>query len=397
MKKKILFVSNHLGAGGIEKSLLSLLKNIDYEKYEVHLLLFENEGVFLNEIPPHVKLLTPLLPNSVISLTKKDLIFNKCRLAIIRVARLTGAILGRLFPNFKWKIYWTFFKKVLFHANERYDVAISYADVFCNYFVIDKVKANNKILYNHFNYEAGFKTGIFQPNMDYYYFKTAHNIVTVGKESYNSLCRTFPDISEKIHIIENIISPSEIQRKSLEEGYTDDFKGTRIATVSRLAPEKGILLAVNACELLIRQGYNIRWYIVGDGHIRTEIEREISHRGLEDYFILLGTKVNPYPFMLNCDVYVQPSLTESNGMTVTEAKILYRPIVVTDIPAFKEQITNRETGIVVSINAGDIAEGVKKLLESKELRDRLSQSLKHEDLDNSNQVNKLYRLMDNRR
>ena len=98
--------------------------------------------------------------------------------------------------------------------------------------------------------------------------------------------------------------------------------------------------------------------------------------------------------MKNCDIYVQPSRYEGYVTTVTEAKCFNRPIVATNIEGIKEQIINDETGILVECNVDDLYKGIKKLLDNKELRDKLSVNLSKENIDTRSEINKLYKLID---
>jgi glycosyltransferase involved in cell wall biosynthesis len=160
-----------------------------------------------------------------------------------------------------------------------------------------------------------------------------------------------------------------------EAGYSDEFKGIRIATVARLGEEKGVWIALEACSELVRQGYDICWYLIGNGPLREKLETKIRELGLDKHFILLGEKLNPYPFMKGCDIYVQPSKTEAHCVAVEEAKLLYRPIVVTDIPSFRKQINDGETGIIVPMNGEGLAYGIRRLVTSIDLRKRLTNNL----------------------
>ena len=98
--------------------------------------------------------------------------------------------------------------------------------------------------------------------------------------------------------------------------------------------------------------------------------------------------------MKNCDIYVQPSRYEGYVTTITEAKCFNRPIVGTNIEGIKEQIINDETGILVDCDVDDLYKGIKKLLDNKELRDKLSINLSKENIDTRSEINKLYKLID---
>ncbi|MCW5198038.1 glycosyltransferase [Clostridium perfringens] len=110
--------------------------------------------------------------------------------------------------------------------------------------------------------------------------------------------------------------------------------------------------------------------------------------------MLLGSKSNPYPYIKSCDIYVQPSIWEGFGITVSEAKILNKPIVVSDIPEFIEQIENNKTGLVYS-DINDMINKIKKLILSNELRKGFSNNLKNEDMNNNYELEKFEKILVN--
>lgn len=376
MKKKLLFVTLYLHTGGVEKSLISLLSSLDYSKYEVDLLLFDHSGVLFKSVPEPVNILPPLfetyttnLRSAIPQLIKKGkgrLLIGKC-LAPIAASFSKGVGTGA-----RWAVY----RKILPSLLKKYDVAISYLDFFSNYYVAEKVKADKKILYNHMDYSSD--VGWQVPRLDRQTFEKSDYVVTVAETSKESLVEAFPELKDKVRVIHNSVSPSLIKEMANEFNPFNSLQEINIVTVARLVKEKGVFLALEACKQLVDQGYSFKWTIVGGGRLYEQLLTQAEKLGLIDAFILVGEKENPYPYMANCDIYVQPSLTEAHCVAVEEAIALCKPIIVTNIGSFREQITEK-MGLRVEANSEELAQGIKKLIEDTNLRGAFRHYLKNEE------------------
>ncbi|SDM77925.1 glycosyltransferase [Bacillus sp. OK048] len=397
MKKKLLFITQYLQTGGVEKSLLTLLTELDYEKYEVDLLLFDHSGVLYNEVPKEVKILPPLFETFSTPLAEAiPKLLKKGRFRIL-TGKLLAGLLGRMSKGMGTGIRWSIYRHSLSKTKQHYDVAISYLDFFCNYYVIEKVSAKKKIIYNHMDYEFSQKYGWPCPKLDRRSFSKSDFIVTVAESSRLSLESYYPEFSNKIHVIHNRIQPKAVRVLSKKTPERIKFKQDmtfKIVTVARLVEEKGVLLALQACKILVEKGYDIIWYLIGNGPLVKELEKEVKVLGIEKNFILLGEQSNPYPFMGICDVYVQPSKTEAHCVAVEEAIALYRPVIVTDIPSFQNQIENGKTGIIVKANPEGIASGVERLFNFNDLRKEISNNLLNLEDRNKEGLIKFYQLID---
>lgn len=370
-----MFVTQYLHTGGAEKSLLTLLSELDYEKYEVDLLLFDHSGALFEQVPPTVNILPPLFDTFTVPLSKAvPILLRKGRFRLL-AGRILASALAALSEGKGVGVRWAIYRHALRSLSGQYDAAISYLDFHCNYYVAEKVNARKKILYNHMDYGYSEQQGWPCPRMERKSFAKCDYIVTVADSAKLSLESYFPEYASKMRVIRNRVSVDAIRRLANEkvEGYR--FLGITLTTVARLGDEKGVMLALEACALLVSKGANIRWQIVGDGTLRSELMMRAKELQVEDRFLLLGEQANPYPYMNGCDIYIQPSKTEAHCIAVEEALALCRPLVVTDIPSFRHQIIDGETGIIVPVSAEGIAEGVMRLIASKELREGITKRI----------------------
>ncbi|MBU7593516.1 glycosyltransferase [Metabacillus halosaccharovorans] len=392
MKKNILFTINNLNCGGAEKALISLLETIDYSMYNVDLFLFKHEGLFFNKIPKQVNLLEEPYEYQYFDMSIKTAIKDSIKKGRLDIAfsRVCAGYIFNVETNRARceQRVWKYISKSLKNISKRYDVAIGYLEKNPVYFCIDKVNANKKIGFIHTEYD---KLEM-DSEIDLYYFDKLDNIVTVSEECSNVLKQKFPLYKQKVEVMYNIVSPSVVHNMSLE---TIDFshKGIKLVSVGRLNHYKGFEMAIEACKSLIESGYDVKWYVIGEGEERVKLERMIKEKDLQEIFILLGMKENPYPYIREADIYVQPSRFEGKSIAIDEAKILHKPIVVTNFSTATDQIQSEENGLIVDMDAQSIFEGIKRLIDDIELRKNLIESLSNESLGTETEIQKLYELM----
>jgi glycosyltransferase involved in cell wall biosynthesis len=389
MKKKLLFVMNSLHCGGAEQSLISLLQTIDYSKHEVDLFLFKHEGVFLKKLPREVNVLDAPAFYPYFDMSIKTAVVDcvKQRRFRLAAARIGAGYVFRTEKNVakSEQRAWRYLEKSLINLDKEYDAAIGYLEKTPIYFVIDKVKARTKIGFIHTDYD---KLGM-DPAIDEHFFDKLNVIVTVSEECVRLLKMRFPRFEHKIQLMHNIVSPAAIVDMSIDKLELPQAE-IIIASVGRLIYQKGFDMAVEACEKLVQAGYPIKWYIIGEGEERAKLEQLIKARSLERTLILTGMQENPYPYIKQCDLYVQTSIYEGRCLTITEAKILMKPIVSTNFTVIYDQIKHEENGLIVNQDADSIYEGIKRLLDDEPLRNYFMKNLKEETLGTEYEIHKLY-------
>ena len=348
-----------LTCGGAEKSLISLLPLLDYGKVDVDLMLVKRGGVFESYVPESVNIVTLSQPSG--------LLFMLGRLSYslkIRLYKLLGKK-EHLAETF-WKcIGWTLNPMI---QKYQYDYAFAYQQGFPTYYVANKVSAKKKYSWvNADIMKAGYNVE-FNAGM---YDKYDKVVGVSDAESSDLFSQGYVRDKSKIVTIYDILNPTLIREMSKKPGFTVPFDGIRLVTTGRMTYAKGYDLAVKAADELRKRGYKFRWSFVGDGDKRSEIEKMIEERHLEDYVELLGEKPNPYPYMAAADIYVQTSVFEGFGLTVTEARILGKAEVCTNFPCAYNQITDGENGLICEMTPEDIANKIEMLIVDKELKAKL--------------------------
>jgi glycosyltransferase involved in cell wall biosynthesis len=365
VKKRILIMTTAMQVdGGVENSFLRMLSVIDTDKYDIT-VYHESQGQDVSD----------LLPSGI-----------KSYVIPITCSKMFDYVDGFLLED-----------KILLEAppiQEEYDCAIAFflgMNGFMHYYVAEKVKAKVKV--------AWLRSQI-SKTVDYFPLRKCYqkydHIFGVAQYCVDEFVELFPEFAQKASVFRNIISTDMIKARSLQgTGFPDCFGGLRILTVGRLNYQKGYDLAVPLLARLIKEGYIIKWYAVGDGDQRCDIEKLIKQYGVEDKFILLGATSNPHVYMDQCDLYVQPSRFEGYCGATNEARILNKPVITTDVSGAREQFIDGETGIIVDFDEEQLYKAVKRLLDDKGLRDRLTDSLSKQKIDTTNEIQKLYDVINN--
>lgn len=395
MKKSILFVIDSLHCAGAEKSLTTLLSLLDYSKYEVDLQLFGYGGALEELLPKEVNLLKPLKYTSFCDLSIKSAIGYSIKhfdyKMLLSRLKFTLAIRKEKYSNAqKARVFWEKVSNVVEKNEKEYDIAISYAQGVPTFYVADKIKAKKKYAWVNVSYRLKYEDKRFQEK----YYDKYDNIVAVSDSAKDIFLETFLKYIDKVKIIYDINDGNFISKMADSgQSYDDNFEGLRILTVGRLANQKGYDIALEACKMLKEIGINFRWYSLGIGPLKDEIEKYISDNNLGDNFKLLGVKANPYPYIKNCDIYVQTSKFEGFGLAIAEARMLNKPVVTTRFDAVYNQMIDRKNGLVVDMNAEGVAKGILELINDKGLNDDIVNYLKSEKKGNIEELDKFYDLI----
>lgn len=312
--KSVLISSFDMEIGGVERSLISLLNNFDYENYCVDLMLYRHQGDFMNLISNKTHLLNEVAQYTTFRKSIFEVLKSKqYSIAMSRMlSKITAQILGKIKrieePGYyQMQLMWRYAGLFLPKIEKEYAIAISY--LWPHNFVAEKVKAKKKLAWIHTDYsviEVDIKSDIkIWNNFDY--------IIAVSEACKQSFLKKYKELEHKVLVIENITSPNLIRTMATEKIDNPMFfdKRFKIVTVARLSHAKGIDQAIEALKILKEKGYsNIAWYVVGYGGDESKLINLVKENNLDKEFIFIGKQTNPYPFMMNADLYIQPSRYE---------------------------------------------------------------------------------------
>ena len=368
MKKKIIFVTKALWIGGIESALVNLLNHLDYDRYDVTLLVTRAELNLLEQISHNCRI--------VIADREKTYSFSDAyrfaRLYHLTEPAQNPSLLHKMLmwatPLVKWfenrqyiRYIRTQMKKQQFDTC--FDTCIIYSDVMAET-AIRAIDAKHYLMYYH----HGAMRRVYHDKIGY---EKCDKIIAVSENLARELRKFVPSAAEKVISIHNLTDVEGIRAKA-EQTSAENFDPQKfhIVSLGRAAHEKGMDLAVQACAKLVTNGFqNICWWIVGDGPALGEIRSLVAELGMKPYIRQIGMVKNPYPYIRQADLYVQPSRVESFGLTILEALILNKTVIATNTLGARELLTDRMNGILCDINADSLAETVMKFLKN-DVRDR---------------------------
>lgn len=401
-KTKLLIVSHDMNIGGVERSLISLLEALDYNRYDVDLFLYSHTGDFLPMLPPQVRLLPENKKYKAVSGPLKE---------ALRGGRFRIAF-GKLQARFRFQRAWKQGRIPLggdagFYSVQclrectsgalpeipgEYDAAISF--VWPHHCVADRVHAKRKLAWIHTDYSGTY----LDYKRDERVWSRFDRIVAVSEECRKSFAGLYPHLADRLCVVENLLDPGFVRRQSELQDVSRELPReegvTNIVSVGRLSYPKGFDEAIRACRLLLDRGYRIRWYVVGYGEKEKSLRALIEEHRVEGTFFLLGKKLNPYPYMKACDIYAQPSRYEGKAVTVREAQILARPVLITNFGTAGSQVENGADGYITPLGPEGIADGVAYLIDHPEVCRSLSECAAGRDYGNRDEIKKLYAYLD---
>jgi len=351
-KIKLLFLTDKLEGGGLERAVVNLINYINRNKFDISLGVMEKKGFFLNKVIAGVKI-TPIIKNA--SLIDKGF--------ITRAHRYLHAAYG---------VY-----KIV--NSKKPDIVISTLNFVGPLAVFVKLFERKTIvlLWLHDYPIKTSKQGILTEIIMNLTFKFADKIICCSKGVRIALNDNFNISLDKTITIYNIIEIDKINRLKNEEIYDDWFKrcDLKIISVGHFESGKGFDYLIKAFKLVIEKGINANLIILGEGTERNIFENLTKNLGLENYVIMPGFKENPYKYMKNSDVFVLSSISEAFPYVLLEAMICGVPIITTEYPSFKDIITNNINGISVPIkDEKTLANAVAELLKNKEMAKRLTEN-----------------------
>lgn len=405
MNKRIFISMHYMEIGGAEMALIGMLQALDYTKYDVDLFLHAHRGEMMQFIPKDVNLLPEIKEYAHIECPMKQAMLDGC----------WGVLYGRLKAKWLTKRYLR--KKDVtesaaglqyvadcvspflpsLHKYGEYDLAISFLQP--HNYVVEKVRAKKKICWIHTDYTR-IDINVEQelPVWDAY-----DHIISISPDVTKTFLQIFPSLSNKIVGMENILSPEFVRKRSSELDVSAEMARSNntinFLSVGRFCEAKNydnvpkICKKINTKLSTLNSKLSIRWFLIGFGGDEELIRRKIEEAGMQDYVIILGKKSNPYPYIKACDIYVQPSRYEGKSVTVREAQMLCKPVVVTNYPTAKSQIQDGIDGKIVPMDNEGCAQGLAEFIQNTEMQKQITDYLEEHDYGNEAEVGKLYEII----
>lgn len=375
--KRVLIFSHALEIGGAERALLGLLQSFDYEQYKVDLFLMRHEGELMKYIPEEVQLL-PEIPEYTCLAVPITEVLKKRKISV-----LYGRIRGKkkaaeyvkkhnlkqdngVALEYSHKYTCPYMPAI---SDIEYDLAISFLTP--HYFVAQKVQAKKKLAWIHTDYSFLDIDIDSEKKM----WSAYDSIVSIADACTEGFCNKFPDLREKITRIDNIIPADFIRAQAEIFEVADEMPrdgSVRILSVGRFCNQKNFDNVPDICRRLVRNGLNVKWYLIGFGPDEELIRSRIKEANVDDRVIILGKKDNPYPYMKECDCYIQPSRYEGNCVCVHEAQILGKPVIITNYATAESQLENGVDGFIIPLENNECAQQITNLLNNSVQMQRIS-------------------------
>ena len=385
---------HYLELGGAEMSLIGLLNALDPAKVDVDLFIYCHRGPLMKFIPKWVNLLPENTAYAVI----------ESPIAVALKRGHLGVVAGRLMAKLKCQQFRRHYPAkgddaaIMQYVGDyvtpwlprinpdvEYDLCISYLTP--HNIGRDKVRAKKRLAWIHTDYS----TVDIDVVRELPVWGAYDHIASISHDVTSSFLNAFPSLSDRIIEIENILSADFVHSRA--ERSVELPETVRLLSIGRFCTAKNYDNVPDICRRLRLQGVDAKWYIIGFGGSEELIRQRIAEAGMEEHVILLGKKDNPYPYIKACDIYVQPSRYEGKSITVREAQILCKPVVVTNYPTASSQIKNGVDGVIVPLDNEGCARGLADFIADTALQQRIVDYLRIHDYANTSEVEKIYSLL----
>lgn len=398
--KKILFVANDLEIGGAERALISLLNTIDNKNFKIDLFLLKHKGDFMNMIPKKINLLPQIDEFATLGVPITDVLKKR------KFKHVYGRLIGKI-KAWKFKkdnnisgvngvdieYSYKYTKKYMpMISNDKYDLVVGFSTPF--YFVDEKTIGEKKIAWLHTDYSS--IPGDTESELKAW--SIYDNIVSISDKVSESFIKKYPTLKEKIVLIENIISPKFIINQADLLDVSNEIKiddnTINLLSIGRFSTVKNFTSIPYICKKILDSGIYIKWYIIGYGEEEDMIKSEIKKLNMQNNVIILGKKNNPYPYIKQCDIYVQPSKFEGKSVSIIEAKVLGKPVIITNFPTANDQLINNYDGLIVPMDNDGCSEKMIEFIRDKQKVNSIANNCKNTNYGNKEEVEKIYKLMD---
>ncbi|MGZ5209514.1 MAG: glycosyltransferase [Kaistella sp.] len=381
VKKKILVRIGSLRHGGAEKVLVTFLKNLPPDKYEIDLLLNLYSGKYLAEVPKWINMLY---------LNRGEMITtNRIQDIPIKAYRLVYQSLLKKFPEI-------LYSKIL--KGKKYDIEFAAIHGMRDEILSSPIKSSKKIIWIHNDLKkTAFKNYTDEELRKFFGFDKIMVISEKIQLDFENLVQN-PSEKDKIVRIYNPIDTEEISVKSNAPISNYEFSKTMktFVSVGTVFPQKGFDRLLKVHQRLLEEGLAHKILIIGNGYDFEKIQKLKTELGVDETVTMLGFKNNPYPYFKKADFYILSSRYEGFPTVLFEAISLKKKIIATDVSGVKEMLENGKLGLIVENSEEGIYAGMKKALTNPEIFDGYAEELQSYTMpfNLENSVNSIIRILD---
>ena len=395
-----MLTTHTLNIGGVERSFISLLENLDYSKYEVDVFLYEHYGELFHLLPKEVQLLPEnlnyaLLLKPIREAVKKGY-WNVVLVKLL--AKIKTIIKSRFLSRSSTKsdslahvylceIASYFLPKI---TSSKYDAVLAFLHP--NFFESTKVSAEKYIAWVHTDYTFLNIDRKVELNM----WSKFDYIVGVSEASIKGFSDVFPELNEKLNVVENVLSVNFVKEQSLLLDVTLEMKEKELKflSIGRFSYPKNFENIPVIAKKIQDLGLDFKWYIIGYGVEELKIRNAISQNAMDEVVQLFGKKENPYPYIKACDFYIQPSRFEGKAVTVREAQMLGKPVIIINFASANSQLDDGFDGVIVPMENDACAKEIYEFVTNRGVIDLITNNIRVKDYSNLSEIVKIYKLID---
>ena len=368
-KIKVLFRHRSMEMGGVEKVMLSVLNNLDQEKFEMTVCLSLNQGELRDEFPSHIRKV--FLTDGKEDFSKNKFIQKfqlfKRKLQLEKLSKNPEIV-----------------DKEILKENYDIEIGMTYNDF---ELILNSSNKNSKKI-------GWFHSEINLPKLQplvpkiLEHFPQMDHIIYCSEKIQKIMHEVYPNLQYPAEsVIINAIPIEEIKKKA-EENISDLPKNPVFVSVGRLHTRKGYHKLMDAHFQLLKDGFPHSVLIIGDGEELPNLLAQQKKLGVTETFIFAGNKMNPYPYLKNADFFIMPSESEAWPLVIAEALILQKPIIATKVGDVETMIKDRKTGYLIDYKTGEIYEAMKEFLTNESLVSEIKKNLK--DIENEFDNQKIF-------
>ena len=356
-KIKILFRHRSMEMGGVEKVMLSLMNNLDREKFEMTVCLNLNQGELRDEFPSHVR-------KVYLTDGKEDFSKNKIIQKIQLFQRRQKLEKLRKNPEIVDREY----------LKENYDIEIGMTYNDFEPVLNSSNKNSKKVGWFHSEIQVPKLQPLVPKILEH--FPQFHHMIYCSEKIKNLMHEHYPNLNyPKERVIINAIPIEEIKQKANADFLLPNAESKIFVSVGRLHTRKGYHKLMDAHKKLLNEGFQHTVIIIGDGEELPNLLEQQKNLGVEKSFVFAGNQMNPYPFIKNADFFIMPSESEAWPLVIAEALILQKPIIATKVGDVESMIEDRKTGYLIDYDTHEIYVAMKEFLTNEKLVSDLRENL----------------------